>query len=213
MTVKFRWTDALLLSAMLLVSVSAAAAPREEGGSDALRKAQYLLQKLSTEKAALQTETLRLAEELKKAQFELESTQGSLEKTEQAQEAAQQRNAALTERVQQDSERLRDLQETYRKEMGDARADIQLLQNAVRERDQWITDCQAKNDGLFQANSELLAAYRDKGAWDALKQSEPVTGFGSVKVENAVQEYRFKLEDLRTVKFEPTVDVQPPQAQ
>ena len=101
-----------------------------------------------------------------------------------------------------DSARIAELQETYRKEIGVARGDIGLLRNAVQERDTWIADCQSKNEGLYKANGELLDAYRDKGAFAALVQREPVTGIASVKVENAVQEYRFRLEDLRTVKFE-----------
>lgn len=189
---------------LLLMSANATAAPRGEGGGDALRKAQMLLQKLSTEKVALEKDNLRLADELKKVQSELDATKSSLKSTAQAQVAAQQRNEALTQRVRDDGDRIRTLQDTHRKQIEDARADIRLLRNAVLERDQWITDCQAKNDAMYQTNADLLAAYRDKDAWDALKQSEPVTGLGSVKVENAVQEYRFRLEDLRTVKFEPT---------
>lgn len=205
MNATFRLMVAVLLcgTGSLLAGGVAQAAPRGDGGDDALRKAQFLLQKLSAEKATLEQENRRLAEELNQVQADLAATQGSLHKTEQAHNAAQQRNEALTQRVRDDSGRIRDLQDTHRKEIGDARADIQLLQNAVRERDQWITTCQARNDGLYQANAELLAAYRDKGAWEALKQREPVTGFGSVQVENAVQEYTFRLEDLRTVKFVP----------
>ena len=193
----------LLAAGMLIGAFSAQAAQREQGGGDALRKAQYMLQKLSSEKTALEQENLRLAEELKQAQGELDGTRSKLDKTEQAHGQAQERNAALTDRVRADSQRIGELQVTYRQEIGDARADIQLLHSAVKERDSWIADCNSKNEAMYKANSELLAAYRDKDAWDALKQSDPVTGIASVTVENAVQEYQFRLEDLRTVKFEP----------
>lgn len=193
----------LLVAGMLIGAFPAQAAQREQGGNDALRKAQYMLQKLSAEKTALEQENLRLAEELKKVQGELDGTRGKLDKTEQAYGQAQARNAALTDRVRADSQRISELQAAYRKEMGDARADIRLLHSAVKERDSWIADCSTKNEALYQANSELLAAYRDKDAWDVLKQREPLTGIASVQVENAVQEYQFRLEDLRTVKFEP----------
>jgi chromosome segregation ATPase len=193
---------ASMLVLMTLVPVQAAA-PRDQGGGDALRKAQQMLQSLATEKSRLEAENLRLAEELKKSQSELESTRGSLGKVEQAHGSATQRNAALVERVRVDSDRIADLQNRYRSELGDAQADIRLLHAAVEERDRWIGECQAKNDGLYEANVELLDAYRNKGPLAALGQREPVTGLASVKVENVVQEFQFRLEDLRTVKYEP----------
>ena len=179
-----------------------AATPREQGGGEALRKMQYMMQKLSTEKSALEQENLRLAEELKKAQSELETARSKHDKTEQARVSVQVRNEALLERVRSDSERITDLRAVHGKELGDARADIQLLNKAVQERETWINDCQAKNDNLYKVNAELLDHYRKKGVWSALKQGEPVTGIGSVRVENVVQDYQFRLEDLRTVKFE-----------
>lgn len=194
---------ASMLMLMTLVPVQAAA-PRDQGGGDALRKAQQMLQSLAAEKSRLEAENLRLAEELKKSQSELDATRGSLDKVEQAHVNARQRNEALVERVRADSDRIAELQNRHRSELGDARADIRLLHAAVEERDRWIGECQARNDGLYEANAELLEAYRNKGPLAALGQREPVTGLASVKVENAVQEYRFRLEDLRTVKYEPS---------
>lgn len=197
--------EKVLLAVLLMLSCafSAQAAQREQGGNDALRKAQYMLQKLSAEKTTLEQENLRIAEELKQVRGELDGTRGKLDKTEQAHGQAQERNAALTDRVRADSQRIGELQATYRKDIGDARADIHLLHNAVKERDGWIAACNTKNEAMYKTNSELLAAYRDKGAWAALKQQEPLTGIASVQVENAVQEYQFRLEDLRTVEFKP----------
>jgi chromosome segregation ATPase len=193
---------ASMLVLMTLVPVQAAA-PRDQGGGDALRKAQQMLQSLATEKSRLEAENLRLAEELKKSQSELDATRGTLGKVEKAHVNARQRNEALVERVRVDNDRIAELQNRYRSELGDAQADIRLLHAAVEERDRWIGECQAKNDGLYEANVELLDAYRNKGPLAALTQREPVTGLASVKVENVVQEFQFRLEDLRTVKYEP----------
>jgi chromosome segregation ATPase len=191
---------ACLLGAGAALPVQAAA-PRE-GGDAALRQAQFLLQKVSGEKAALEQENLRLAGELKQLKEELEGTSKLLNKTEKIRAQAQQRNSALAERVRSDSERIGDLQTQYRTDIANARADIQLLHSAVEERNVWIEDCRAKNAAMYQTNQELLQVYRDKDAMDALAQREPLTGIGSIEVENVMQDYQFKLEDLRTVKFE-----------
>jgi chromosome segregation ATPase len=202
------------LSGVLLIvalasscSSGARADTPRDGGDQALRQAQYLLKKLAGEKEALEKENLRLSEELKKVQEELAGTSKQLSASEERKAQEQQRNVALVERVRGDSERLSNLQSSYRKEIGEARADIKLLKNAVLERESWISDCRAKNEGLYKTNGELLQAYKNKSAWDVLSQHEPVTGIASVKMENFVQEYQFRLEDLHTVRFVPGVQV------
>ncbi len=202
-TTKRRCNFLLITALMLSCPFSVQAAAPRDGGDQALRQAQLLLQKLSAEKTALEKENLRLADELKKTQDDLASTNKKLSTSENQNAQVLQRNATLMDRVRTDSEHIGNLNTTYRKEIGDARSDIQLLRNAVLERNTWIEDCRAKNEGLYKTNVELLQAYHDKGAWDALAQREPITGISSIKVENAVQEYQFRLEDLRTVKFQP----------
>jgi chromosome segregation ATPase len=193
---------------LLLVSVTAQAAPRVETGDNVQRQAQMLMQQMAAEKTVLQKQngelTAKLAElESRIKQLEAEAKQRSGELT-----AAQRNNEGLRGRVERDSERFKDLSERHgatTSTLRDALADVQLLQSAVQERDHWISQCQTKNEDMFKTNMDLLSAYRDKGALDALAQREPVTGLGSIKVENTVQEYQFRLEDLRTVKFESEV--------
>lgn len=194
--------------ALLLGSVTAQAAPRVETGDSAQRQAQMMMQQMAAEKTALQKQngelTAKLAElesRIKKLEAEAKQRSGELS-------AAQRNNEGLRSRVERDSERYKDLSERHGETastLRNAQADIQLLQSAVQERDHWIAACQAKNEDMYTANGDLLSAYRNKGAWDALAQHEPVTGLGSIKVENTVQEFQFRLEDLRTVTFEPEV--------
>lgn len=179
-----------------------AAAPRDQAGGDALRRAQQMLQALAKEKSELESENIRLSGELKSAQEELTAALGRIDKTEKHVAAARNRNEALVERIRTDSELHTDMRERFRAELDDAQTDIKLLLAAVEERTRWIGECQAKNDQLHQVNVELLDAYQGKTAWDSVKQREPVTGIAAVKVENQVQEYEFRLEDLRTIKFD-----------
>lgn len=195
----------------LLVSLCNApalmAAPRSEGGDPALRQAQMQMQKLAAERTALQSQNGELTAKVGELEKRIAVLEAEGKRRDGELGQAQNANEQLRARVERDSERYKDLSERNGKTnatLRDAQADVQLLHSAVQERDHWIADCQARNDSLYQTNTELLEAYRDKGAFDALKQREPFTGVGSVKVENTVQEYQFKLEDLRTVKFEPT---------
>lgn len=207
-----------ILGAALLAMLGTAtvtAAPRSEGGGDgALRQAQMQMQKLAAERTALQKENAELAARLAEQETRIRELEAEVKQRSGELGQAHSANEQLRARVERDSERYKDLSARHTQtsaSLRDTQADVELLRQAVIERDAWIDACQAKNDALYKANSELLAAYRDKGAWDALKQSEPVTGLGAVKVENVVQEYRFRLEDLRTVKFEPATTGERPQ--
>ncbi|MBI5041247.1 MAG: hypothetical protein HZB57_08635 [Gammaproteobacteria bacterium] len=192
---------------LLLGSFAVQATPRSGGGDTAARQAQAMIQKMAAEKTELQkqngeltTKVADLEQHIKELESETKQRSGELDQ-------AQRSNEGLRARVERDSERYKELSARHGQTtdtLRDAKADIQLLHGAVQERDHWITDCRSKNEAMYKTNSELLAAYRDKGAWAALKQREPLTGIASVQVENAVQEYQFRLEDLRTVKFEPS---------
>lgn len=191
---------------LLLGAVTLQAAPRSGGGDTAARQAQAMIQKMAAEKNELQKQNGELTTKVAELEARIKVLESETAQRGKALDAAQRNNEGLRARVERDNERYKDLSTRHGRTtdtLRDAKADIQLLQGAVQERDHWIADCRTKNEAMYQTNSELLAAYRDKGAWDVLKQSDPVTGIASVTVENAVQEYQFRLEDLRTIEFKP----------
>lgn len=148
---------------------------RREGGEDALRKAQYMIRQLSQEKSELQKQVV-----------ELEAKVDGLNKAQEDKDAhlakSQSNNARLVERVQSDMEKFKTLLERYRetvKTLHQSNADNQYLVKAVQEREQWMADCRNRNQGLFAANSDLLARYNKA----ATRFSEPLTGISSVSVE------------------------------
>jgi septal ring factor EnvC (AmiA/AmiB activator) len=200
--VLFKLVQASTLVLLLSQQAALASAPRDQSGGDALRMAQHMLQALSAEKAALVSEVQQLTGELASIRKELDVVHARLKASEQSTAAARQRNEALVDRIRADGMRYAGLQERYSTDLGDTLADIQLLRSAVEERGLWINECQSKNEQLYQINSELLGAYREKDAWAAIKQREPLTGIFAVKLETQVQEYEFRLEDLRTVKYD-----------
>ena len=190
---------------LLLGAVTAQAEPRS-GGDTAARQAQAMMQKMAAEKTALQKQNGELTTKVAELETRIKALESETKQRGSELDAAQRNNEGLRARVERDSERYKELSTRHGQTtdtLHDAKADIQLLHSAVQERDHWIADCRTKNEAMYQANSELLAAYRNKDAWDALKHSEPMTGIASVQVENAVQEYQFRLEDLRTVEFRP----------
>ena len=196
----------VLVCAVLLAGSYGAAAEtaRREGGDDALRKAQYLLRQLTTEQERLKIDNAKLQAEiegLKEEKQRLEDAQG---RQETALAGSRRNNEALIERVKSDSEKYHGLVERYRNKLNELRAaqyKAAYLEQAVTERNQWIDTCRASNDDLYKANSELLERYEKRGLLDLLAGAEPVTGLARVRTESVVEDYRYKLDDLKMPEF------------
>lgn len=203
---------ALFLSlgcAVLGPSPVQAQAPKQDGAAvQALRKAQGMLRQLSREKAALEGEKAALLDQVKKLEDkvkQLEGLENVIRQQKLSLENLRAGNESLQGRIHQDSERILGLSERLRAAIGEVkkyRQDNALLVNAVAERSQWIQACSEKNQGLYRANRELLSKYQNKGFWEALTEGEPITQIGLVKAENEIQEFRFKLEDLRATPWQ-----------
>jgi septal ring factor EnvC (AmiA/AmiB activator) len=194
-----------VISALCCTGVNAEAR-RDGGGDQALRKAQYLIRQLSEEKSELQGKVIRLEEELDRVRAELEDLKDENKVLDARLNKSRSNNEQLVERVRSDLDKFKKLLERYRETaatLRQATVDNQYLVRAVQEREHWMQECRGRNQDLFAANSDLLERYRDV----ATRHSEPFTGIGKVTVENEVQDYRFKLEDLQVTEFRSSVDV------
>src|SRR5262249_32101916 len=73
------------------------------------------------------------------------------------------------------------------------------LKTSLTARQDELKQCTQKNLDLYQADLELLDRYKSKGMWDAMLQREPVTGLKRVEVENQIEEYRRKLDQMQVI--------------
>lgn len=190
------WITAVLFS---IPGGAANAEVRRDGGSEsANRKAQYMIRQLHNEKQEIQAKLAEVQGERDSLNKELERIRASLEKSSE-------NNEQLLSRVKGNIEKYNELAGKYREAVSilrKANMDNQYLVRAVQEREEWISACSKKNEGLYDANNDLLHKY-SKVAKD---DSEPFLGIGVVEVENEVQDFEFRLEDLQVTKFRPTVD-------
>jgi chromosome segregation ATPase len=199
------FAGAILLAALLAVSAGVAAeTARREGGDDALRKAQYLLRQLTAEQERLKTDNAKLQAELEGLKTENRHLEEQRGKQEGALASSKRNTEALIERVRSDNGKYRELVERYRSKLNELRAaqfKVAYLERAVSERNQWIETCKNSNDDLYSVNSELLKRYEKRGLLDLLAGAEPVTGLARVRTENVVEDYRYRLEDLKMPQF------------
>lgn len=210
-------------TAGLLLLVAGLAQAEPKGGADAnlrevLRKAQGVLHQLTEQKAALEAEKATLQSEKTALEDKVKNLEASLHKLEvlPAQveqckasiESLQTSKTTLESQISQGRDQAQALLQKQRDIVAKARAiqdDNQLLVDAVKEREQWINQCGERNKALLQANGELLEKYKDKGLWERVGDLEPFTGLGKVQTENAAEEYRYKLYQLKSTPFQPTM--------
>jgi chromosome segregation ATPase len=194
-----------LASSNVVINVAYAETTRRDaGGDNAMRKAQYMLRQLSQEKSALQADKAKLDAKVESLSAKVGELEESVEKYKKKLGESNDNNSQLVDRVNRDHERMQALQEKIRETIGFLQAskeDNGHLINAVQERNQWIDTCRTRNSKMYHTNIELLGLYENKGVMKSLGQGEPVTQIGAVKVENEVQEYQFRLEDLRMNQF------------
>lgn len=208
--------SALQTGLILVLACAALGAQAEADGQaasqQALRKAQGLLRQLMEEKAALQAENAKLkldGDSAKKQLAKLEADLGAASsglarlQTSQAELSEKlQGESAERSRLSQSYSSLQGLQQKTVATLGLYRHDHELLVNALKEREEWISQCGAANKKLLELQEELAARYAGKSLWDVIGQAEPLTGIAAVTAENAAQEYRFKREDLRVKPFQ-----------
>ncbi len=198
-----RYTLLFFTASIVLSTFSAqlnAEVRRDAGGGSAQanKKAQYMIRQLYNEKQALEVKLAELQGKFDGLTKEHAKTTASLEKSSA-------NNEKLVSRVKGTSEKYKELAVKYRQAISilrKANLDNRYMVRAVQEREQWIAECSDRNDGLFDANTDLLSKYGEAAGKDA----EPFFGISTVEIENEMQDYQFKLEDLQVTKFKPTVD-------
>ncbi|MBK1704512.1 hypothetical protein [Halochromatium glycolicum] len=206
------------LLAVLLVGLAGdtvAQSARGGGGGSreqqAMAKMQFLMRQLSKEKAELQArnaqlerEIVELGSDLKRVESSAKQLELKLGRTSDALDRYKETDTKLRDLLQKSQDRTREIIDTYNGRLQEAAVMIRGLRGKTAEledvsakRQRLIEDCEGKNKELLQVNTELLERYEKKGFWDAFKQHEPLTGLGAVAIENAIADYRYKLEDLR----------------
>lgn len=169
-----------MLSALLVVVGAASAADTEE--QKVLAKAQRMLRQMSLERDAAQAENVKLKGELEEMNRKLAGVKKS---SEIALAKSQESNTTLNENLQQTAQKLHQ-----------AESEKNQLQDMVNGQAGLIQSCESKNAELVQVNRELLDHYRKKGVFDALLQREPLTQLKRVEIENVVQEYQDRIDQM-----------------
>ena len=196
----------LLLFLAGLVATTPAAAQSARSGSDSARVMQQM-QQLAAERTALQAENAKLSQEvesLKARLAKLEGEQGALERRAQASEARAAQLTSTSETTGAALERAQDqLQELIGRfretaqTLQDVESDRNALRSALAAKEREFAVCVDRNVGLYELNGEILDRLENRGFWSSLKESEPFTRIARTRLENLIDDYRYRVDELR----------------
>jgi len=214
----------LILTGFTVIGTPASAEPRDAGSQEAAR-AELLLRQIADERDALKGENAKLQEQVDNLKKDLDSRtkeldhfKKSLNTSGSALSQEQEKNKALMDRLLETRQKFQEVIDKFKDTIATLRsveadraqvkATLSDTNREVEDRTRELSACIRKNIDLYQADLGLVEQYEHKGVWAALFQKEPVTGFKQVQIENAVQQYQIRLDELRAVA--PTVQTSKP---
>lgn len=184
----------VLIALFLLALVGQVTA--DENLKKGLAKAQYMLRQANVEKVAVQKQLDEEKRKAEEAQKELEEKQSGLAKA----NGRINKLKATIDVWQEEYEVLKDKLRTTQLELAKMKQYSAFQQERSGIQQSNFELCETHNASLVKISKELLDAYQNKGVTDALKQDDPFFGLKQVEIENLVQEYQFRIEDL-SLKF------------
>lgn len=184
-----------LLAAIALIACAAPLhAQQDQSAQKALAKAQFMLRQVSGEKEQLQTEVGALKQQVDQLTKQLAQTKSAAD--DDRQKLAQKLDASVGQ-WKQHSEKLSEQLGAGREQLKETLAQRAQLEQHLQQQTDNFSKCYVNNKKLYELNTELLGRYQGKGFADVLEQKEPFTGIKQVEVENLVQDYQYRLDDLK----------------
>jgi chromosome segregation ATPase len=160
---------------------------------NAMAKAQFMLKQATTEKEAAQQQVATLQQQVDALTRDLSATKSDANAGKQKMQAGF--NETAEQWRQRDAKQIGQLEE-LRAQVKAQAEQTAALEEQLKVQTGNFSVCYGNNKQLLDLNRELLQRYQDKGVFAALRQQEPLTGMTQVEVENLVQDYRYKIDDL-----------------
>jgi len=205
------------ITLVLAVPICSARAPlyaqvQRSGGGEA-QKFMQQYQQVAAEKTALQAQLAQMKKDLDAANAEL----AAVKKERDAAKAhvgvspaaiAQANGAkeAAERNLEQSKQRMTELVGRFREiaaNLKDTEADRAKLRKDLSERNSAFDRCAVNNMQLYEVNREILDRYEHVGLFTKVSAAEPFTKITRIRIENLVDEYRERAQELRVKKTAP----------
>ncbi len=203
----------------LLALPANAQVQRSGSGSDGARVAQQMQQfaaerlQLQSDNSTLKKENEELKKKLEKAGADskaLELRAKNLQTTLKGRDT--QANQHSAEELEKSRAQMQELIARFREtaqSLREVEQDRNEARTQLKTRDLEVKTCAQRNVQLADLANEALDRYEHKGIWTSLSQAEPITGLKRTEIQNLVDEYRAKVDDLRLQTREMPVPQKP----
>jgi len=209
----------VLFIAVIAVAVAPAHAQTARSGGDNARAMQEL-QQLTTERTTLKADNAKLSDEvadlkkrLEKATVEAAAVSVRAKQTEIAAgrgaESTKQANDALEKSRAQMQELIARFRETAL-DLKAVETDRNTLRGQLEARGRDYDTCVDHNGGLYDVGREALDRLDRRGFLSKVGESEPFTQLARARLDNLIDDYRQRLQELRLEQSKKTVAGKPP---
>jgi chromosome segregation ATPase len=213
-----RYAAVVAILGLAWASGAPAQVQRSGGGANAQLAQQY--QQLMTERAQLQADNDKLKKQLDDTKKQLQALQQQLLVSKKSVDssaaqlaAAQAASQSSAQSLEQTKTRMQELVNRFRDTAVTLRgveSDRSQLQQQLAQSKSDFDRCAERNYQLYQVDTEVLDHYEHEGTLDHLARAEPFTRIKRTQVENLVDEYKVRAEELRVQKATPAPAGPPP---
>lgn len=198
-------TVAVLLTVLLPSASVHAQAARSGGGANALLLQQ--MQQLASERTSLQAENKKMEQgldELRKERDALKKSQQAVAQRTRASTAALDRannqHAEAVRQLAQTKAEMQDLIAKFREtiqKLKEVEAESTSAKQAVAVSERQLNICVDHDMALYKLDLEVLSHSGQDSRWARVARMEPFTQIGRARLENRVDDYRGRANDLR----------------
>lgn len=191
---------------VLLIMSLAAEAQTQRSGSDTTRIVQQL-QQVTAEKSRLQQDNDALKKELEELKAKASQASAEQAKLQQRARELEQASTKLHNSTSSNDEALEksraQLQELIAKfrETAQTLKDVETERDALRstktDKERQLSACVDKNAQMYVLGDEILDKFEQQGVWSALKGKEPFTQLSRTSLENLIDDYRYRVNELK----------------
>jgi chromosome segregation ATPase len=200
-----------ILVAGLVVGIAGSAlaqVQRSSSGASAQLMQQY--QQVASERTTLQGENAKLKKDLEDAKKErasltqqIAALRANANGKQGALAAAQAANASTAQTLEQTKAKLQELVARFREmatTLRDTESDRNTLKGDLAASRADFDHCAEHNLQLYDVNREILDRYEHQSTFGVLARSEPFTRIKRTQIENLVDEYRTRAQELQVQK-------------
>lgn len=190
---------------LLFVSLCAAA-QTQRSGNDSARIVQQL-QQVTAEKSKLQQDNEALKKELEglkaktaQASAEQAKLQQRARELELASSRLQNKTSGNDEALEKSRAQLQELITKFR-ETAQTLKDVEIERDSLRTtqsaKERELAACVDKNAQMYLLSNEVLDRMENRGMWSTLAEKEPFTKLSRIRLENLVDDYRYRVDELK----------------